>query len=86
MSTQKLDAEILRFLPLLGKDEKSSLLSVIKSFLSLKESRADGEDEFDIEEYNRDIDEGETESERDGFISQEEVEMQVASWKQRSIV
>ena len=36
-----LDTEIQKYLPLLGNEEKKSLLSVIKSFLSLRNEQSD---------------------------------------------
>ena len=53
MATGVLDTEIKKYLPLLGIEEKKSLLSVIKSFLNLKN---DASDEIDIQQYNKEID------------------------------
>ena len=38
MATNVIDSEIRKFLPLLGKEDKKSLLTIIKNFLNLKES------------------------------------------------
>ena len=38
---QTLDKQILQYLPLLGSDEKRSILSVIKSFVSLKKEETE---------------------------------------------
>ncbi len=42
MITKSLDRQINQFLPLLGNDEKKSLLVVIKSFLNLKNAQTVG--------------------------------------------
>ena len=83
MPARSLDAQIQQYLPLLGREEKASLLSVIKSFLSLKNTPVVAEPPFDIDEYNREIDEAEAESERDGFISHEDMKAEFEKWKQQ---
>lgn len=74
---QILDKQILEYLPLLGNEEKKSLLSVIKSFVSLrKEIPA----HLSIEEYNQEINEAEAEYGRGDYISHEEMKKQVKQW------
>jgi hypothetical protein len=81
MTAKSIDAQIVHSLPLLGKDEKSSLLKVIQSFLKLKDNPAVAkEPPFDIDEYNREIDEAEAEMERGEFYTHEEV---MAMFKER---
>jgi hypothetical protein len=84
MPARSIDAQILQSLPLLGRGEKASLLKVIQSFLSLKNGASlVAEPPFDLDEYNREIDEAEAESERDGFISHEDMKAEFEQWKQR---
>ncbi len=74
---QTLDNEIQRYLPLLGVAEKKSLLSVIKSFLSLKNETNDS---IDIVQYNKELDEAEAEYENNNFITHEELLKQIKQW------
>ena len=84
MTARSIDAQILQSLPLLGKEEKVSLLKVIQTFLKLKDTSVVEEPPFDIDEYNREIDEAEAEYERDGGLSHEEVmAMFEEKWKKR---
>lgn len=72
MAATAIDKEIRALLPLLGEEEKTSLLSVMRSFLKLKEA-AEQDAPFDIEAYNRSIDEAEAEYEKEGGYTHEEV-------------
>ena len=83
MATYSIDTQIVQSLPLLGPEEKASLLSVIRSFLSLKSTTAEAN--FDVDEYNSNIDEGEAESERDGFISHEAMKAEFEQWKRQVV-
>src|SRR5580658_679811 len=67
---QTLDNEIQKYLPLLGNSEKKSLLSVIKSFLSLNN---ESEGTISIEEYNKELEDAEAEFERGDYISHKEM-------------
>ncbi len=49
---QILDKQILEYLPLLGNEEKKSLLRVIKSFISLKKEIPG---RLSIDEYNQEL-------------------------------
>ena len=74
---QTLDNEIQKYLPLLGNSEKKSLLNVIKSFLSLK-NKVDGT--TSIGEYNKELEEAETEFEKGDYISNEEMTRKITQW------
>ncbi len=74
---QALDNEIQKYLTLLGIAEKKSLLSVIKSFLSLKNKTSDS---IDLTEYNKELDEAEAEYENKDFITHEEMLKQIKQW------
>ncbi|WP_216629407.1 hypothetical protein [Taibaiella lutea] len=74
---QALDKQILAYLPLLGTEEKESLISVIKSFLHLKEEASLG---ISIEQYNKELDEAEAAFERGEFINNEEMLKEIRKW------
>ena len=79
MPVMSLDNQIKKCLPLLGSDEKQSLLSVIKSFLSLKEEVKVSQ-RLTIEEYNKELEEAEARYDAGEFTSLEEVIKQAESW------
>jgi hypothetical protein len=62
-------------LPLLGNEEKQSLLTVIKSFLHLKTNNGSR-----IEQYNKDIDEAMARIDKGEFTTHEDVEKEMESW------
>lgn len=72
-----LDAEIQKYLPLLGNEEKISLLGVIKSFLNLKKEESA---HISIEQYNKEIDEALAEVKAGKYITQEELEKEMKEW------
>lgn len=73
---QILDKQITDYLPLLGKEEKKTLLSVIKSFMHLKsESKR-----ISIEQYNKEIEASEEEYEEGNYISQAAFKKEIAQW------
>lgn len=72
MAAKALDTQIKALLPLLGEEEKTSLLGVMRSFLKLKEA-VEEDAPFDINAYNKDIDEAEEEYEKEGGHTHEEV-------------
>src|SRR4051812_29624841 len=74
MATGALDAEINKYLPLLGNEEKSSLLVVIKSFLSLKKESSPS---IDVEQYNKEIDEAMARINNGKFTTHEDVEKEM---------
>ena len=72
-----LDKQILESLPLLGEEEKQSIIGVIKSFLHLKE---DNNTRIDIEQYNRELAEAELEYEKGNYISHYEMLKRIKQW------
>ena len=77
MPVSVLDAEIKKYLPLLGTDEKNTLLTLIKSFLSLKNSNADNS--F-IQEYNKDIDDAMKRIDTGSFVTHEDLRKEMKTW------
>ena len=74
---QVLDKQIQKYLPLLRDEEKKSLLSVIKSFLSLRTGTTE---RVNIEQYNKELEEAEAEYENGDYISHEEMKNQIKKW------
>ena len=72
---QVIDKQIYEYLPLLGNDEKKSILTVIKSFLHLKQ-----ESQINIEQYNKEIDEALLQIKNGEFITQEDLEEESKKW------
>ena len=72
---QLIDKQIYEYLPLLGNDEKKSILTVIKSFLHLKQ-----ESQINIEQYNKEIDEALLQIKNGEFITQEDLEEESKTW------
>jgi len=79
MPVMSLDNRIIKYLPLLGSNEKQSLLSVIESFLTLKEE-VKVPQRLTIEEYNKELEEAEARYDAGEFTSLEEVIKQAESW------
>ena len=77
MATGALDFEIQKYLPLLGNEEKQSLLSVIKSFLNLKK---DNTEAINIKQYNKDIDEAMARIDKGEFTTHEDLEKEMETW------
>ena len=77
MTTKSLDREINKFLPLLGTDEKKSLLSVIKSFIQLKKEETH---HISIEQYNKEIDEALAQVKAGNYSTHEEFEKEMDQW------
>jgi hypothetical protein len=76
MATKSIDNQILQYLPLLEKDEKQSILSVIKSFMKGKEKTQ----RLTVEEYNRELEEAEKRYDAGNFTSHEDVLKEAESW------
>ncbi len=76
MVTSALDKKIQSYLPLLGHEEKQSLLSLIKVFLKLKNENP----RFDIEAYNKELEEAVKRIDAGQFYTQEEVEKMSKEW------
>ena len=77
MNTALLDTEIKKYLPLLGNEEKMSLLTVIKSFLNLKK---DNPGNINIEQYNKEIDDAMARIDTGNFTTHEDIEKEMESW------
>ncbi len=77
MAIKTLDTEIQKYLPLLGIEEKKSLLGVIKSFLHLKKEETQ---RISIEQYNKEINEALEQVKAGKFITQEELEKEMEKW------
>lgn len=73
--SQVIDKQIYEYLPLLGNDEKKSILTVIKSFLHLKQ-----DNQINIEQYNKEIDEALLQIKNGEFITQEDLEEESKTW------
>ena len=76
MATKSLENQIVQFLPMLEKDEKQSILSVIKSFMKVKEKNS----RLTIKEYNRLLDEAEKRYDAGSFTKHEDVLKEAESW------
>ncbi len=72
--SQMLDKQIQRYLPLLGTEEKKSLISVIKSFLSL---RSETTVRLTIDRYNKELEEAEAEYENGDYVTNDEMKKMV---------
>lgn len=72
-----IDDEILKYLSLLGNEEKQSILGIIKSFISLKKGSAY---DIDEEQYNREIEEALTQYKLGDHNKQEDVEKESKEW------
>lgn len=73
MAAPTLDNEFMQYWSRLTVVQKQSLLSVIKSF-------AQAGERITIEQYNKEIEEAETEFENGDFISHEEMLRQMKQW------
>jgi len=73
---QLIDKQITTYLPLLGKEEKQTLLAVIKSFMNLKEQPH----RISLEEYNKEIEASEKEYEEGNFVTNAEFVKEMKKW------
>lgn len=73
---QVIDKQIIDFLPLLGKEEKKTILGFIKSVVKIKEQPK----RISIKQYNIEIDEAMARIDAGEFITQEEVEKESKHW------
>lgn len=80
MPAVSIDNKIKQYLPLLGAEEKQSLLSQIKAFLNIKETQPNLTKEEYLIQYNKELDEAEKEIEAGHFITQEELEKESENW------
>ena len=77
MAIKSIDTEIQKFLPLLGIEEKKSLLGVIKSFLLLKKEEST---RISIGQYNKEVDEVLAQAKAGNYITHEELEKEMEQW------
>lgn len=80
MTTISLDNQLQQYWPLLPKEEKQSILSHIKSFLSAGGAPKSMSREEFIIQYNKELDEAEAEVKAGHFTSQEDAKKQAESW------
>ena len=73
MGAPSLDSEFNMYWSLLTPIQKESLLSLVKSFVVLR-------DRISVEEYNKEIDEAVDRVEAGEFYSQEDVEKMSKGW------
>lgn len=78
MSVQNVDSQIVDYLPLLGDEEKRSILGVIKSFVLLRKKEM--QERISIEQYNKELDDALEEIRAGNFLTQEEVEKLSSEW------
>jgi len=76
MTTKTIDAQLLKYWPMLEKEEKQSILGVIKTFLKQKEAPR----RLTIEEYNRELDEAEKRLNSGGGLSIEDAIKEAEAW------
>lgn len=81
MATMSLDNEIKKYLPLLGEDKKRSILSDIKSFLTLNVKNEGMTKKEFIIQYNKELDEADKRISAGFYISQEDLEKESENWK-----
>lgn len=67
---QVIDKQIVDYLPLLGKEEKKTILNYIKSYVRIKELPK----QISIEQYNKELDEAEARIDAGEYYTQEEIE------------
>ena len=77
MSATSVDAEIKKYLPFLGNDEKRSLLVVIKSFLNLRKDKLD---DNSVEQYNKEIEEAMARIYAGIYVSHDDLENEMGTW------
>jgi len=71
-----IDKQIIASLPLLGREEKESILSVIKSYLHLKAEVG----RVSVTQYNKELEAAEKRIDAGKFITQEDVEKEATLW------
>nr|WP_295934201.1 hypothetical protein [uncultured Dyadobacter sp.] len=78
MDLRTVDSQIVRYLPLLGEAEKKSLLSIIETFVKLKQT--DHGDRTSIEQYNIELDEALARIKSGEYYTQQEAEANINEW------
>ncbi|MES2701020.1 MAG: hypothetical protein V4649_00180 [Bacteroidota bacterium] len=79
MASKSLDSQLQQYWPLLEKEEKQSILGVIKSFLKLKDTHTHAE-RISVEQYNKEIDEAVDRVKSGQFYTNEEVQKMSEKW------
>ena len=76
MATPSLNTQLIKYLSFLTAEQKKSVLSLIKSFISpeIQSGR------INIDQYNKEIQEALAEAAEGNYITQEEFEKEAASW------
>lgn len=74
--SQVLDKQIVDYLPLLGKEEKKTILDYIKSYVRIKEQPK----RKSIEEYNKEIDEAMARIDNGEYTTHQELIKESESW------
>lgn len=67
---QVIDKQIVDYLPLLGKEEKKTILEYIKSYVKIKNKP----ERISIEQYNKEIEAAEARIDAGEYYTQEEIE------------
>lgn len=67
---QLIDRQIVDYLPLLGKEEKKTILDYIKSYVKIK----DKPERISIEQYNKELDAAEARIDAGEYYTQDEIE------------
>ena len=71
---QIIDRQITDYLPLLGKEEKKTILDFIKSYVKIK----DKPERISIEQYNKELEAAEERIDGGEYYTQEEIEKMVS--------
>jgi len=79
MATMSLDNQLQKYWPLLGKEEKQSILTFIKSFVKIKDA-PQPTNRISIEEYNKEGYEALERVKNGQFYTHEEVEEMSKEW------
>lgn len=77
---QVIDKQIIEYLPLLGKEEKKTILDFIKLYI-----KKDKPDRISIEQYNKEIDEAMARIDKGEYYTQEEVKSMMKDWKKKAV-
>ena len=77
MTTKSLDNQLQQYWPLLGKEEKQSILTFIKSFIKIKDTPPQ---RLTIEQYNIELENAEKRYDAGFFTSHEDVLKESESW------
>ncbi len=79
MATKSLDTQLEHYWPLLGKEEKQSILTFIKSFIKVKDTSQIAH-RISLEEYNKEGHDALARVKNGKFYTHEEVEEMSKKW------